>query len=84
MGIPVIGNITSDLGEHLVHGKNAVIVGDISSRSLEKGISEAIELVESGALMDRSWVRRDAEEKFGTSGNAPRLREFFQKVTGDF
>lgn len=43
-GVPVMGNVTSDLGDYLCDGSNALLVGDASSFALSQALRRAIAL----------------------------------------
>lgn len=55
-GTPVIANITSDLGDYLVDGRNSLLVGDYSSKACAQAVKRAVNLT----LDERLSMRREA------------------------
>ena len=64
MGVPVIANITSDLGKYLHDGIEGIICDDESPEACAKAIRKALSIDESQRKMMRKNARRQAEESF--------------------
>jgi glycosyltransferase involved in cell wall biosynthesis len=75
-GTPVICNITSDLGEHLVDGREAIICPDRSRASLIAAFERAMLLSSEERHRMRLAARRRAEEAFDYRN--------FTETMGDF
>ena len=61
---PVICNITSDLGDYLIDGENALIVKDCSSIELRKTLKKALSLSREEKQRLSSNARKTAENYF--------------------
>lgn len=66
LGIPVITNITSDLGEHIFDMKNGIIVEDCSPQALCEALRKGLKLTEDQRSRMRSYAREYAEKTFDT------------------
>lgn len=63
-GTPVICNLSSDLGEYLVDGENAVIVKDMMPESIVKALSRVIAMPAEQRKEMQKCARKTAEECF--------------------
>lgn len=63
-GTPVICNLSSDLGEYLTDGENAVIVEDMKPESIVEALRRAIEIPAEKRKEMQKNARKTAEECF--------------------
>lgn len=63
-GTPVICNISSDLGEYLVDGENAVIAKDMSEQSIVEALRRAIAISPEKRKVMQAQARETAEKCF--------------------
>jgi len=64
LGIPVITNITSDLGEHIFDMKNGIIVDSCSPNALCEALRKALRLTDDKRLSMKKCARQSAENSF--------------------
>jgi glycosyltransferase involved in cell wall biosynthesis len=75
-GTPVICNVTSDLGEHLVDGREAILCSDWSRGSLVAAFERAMLLSSEERHRMRLAARRRAEEAFDYRNFTAALGDF--------
>ncbi|PFB22164.1 MULTISPECIES: glycosyltransferase [Bacillus cereus group] len=62
--IPMMCNITSDLGDYLHDQENAIIVDDCSSQAIRMALEKALSCSESDLMHMKQAARRTAEQYF--------------------
>jgi glycosyltransferase involved in cell wall biosynthesis len=80
MGVPVICNLTSDIGLYIHDGQEGVVVRDCSPESFAEGLKRAIALTLEQRLAMRRAARLRAELSFDYHNWVEPLRGFMQKV----
>lgn len=73
LGTPVMSNLTSNIGDVLVDGRNACILPDVSLDSL---ISKALTELSSSYRYDRNKIAAEASAKFSPRNHANALHVF--------
>jgi glycosyltransferase involved in cell wall biosynthesis len=80
LGTPLLCNLSSDLGEYLNHGKEALICSDFTVPEITTRLEEAIALGPVDLDNMRIFARNCAEEHFDVRKYAPPLRRFLAAV----
>lgn len=79
-GTPVICNLTSDLGEHLVDGREAIVCPDHSAESLTVAFERALLLSSEERHRMRLAARRRAEEAFDFRNHTGAIGDFLVRA----
>ena len=83
LGVPVITNLTSDLGDVIVDRKNGIVLGSESYDSLVEGVVRAVDWYDAGDV-DPFYISRDAESRFTPRAYSERLSLFLRDVFSRF
>ncbi len=79
-GVPVIANLTSDIGLYLHEAKNGFIVNDNSVEQLVNSLLKAIQLNEKTKNKMKESAKTEALNSFYFKNHIDRFREFFIKL----
>ncbi|MBY0273848.1 glycosyltransferase [Candidatus Binatia bacterium] len=79
-GTPVICNLTSDLGEHLVDGREALLCADFSAAALVETLERALLLSPETRYAMRLAARRRADEAFDFRRYTAALGGFLERA----
>lgn len=82
LGVPVLANLTSDLGTVLDDGQNGLVLPDESARSMADGIHRAMAMRAKWPAM-RLCARRRAVEQFSWRAHASGLDVFLRESRYD-
>jgi glycosyltransferase involved in cell wall biosynthesis len=82
MGVPVIGNLTGDIGLHVCDGREGVVVPDCSARAFARGLQRAMALPPEQRVLMRADARRRAETSFDYRNWIVPLGLFMRQVAG--
>ncbi len=77
-GVPVICNLTSDIGRYVRDGLEGLVVSDCSAESFAAGLRRAVQLSHEQRTIMRENARRMAEARFDYRKWAQPLGEFLQ------
>ncbi len=75
-GVPIMGNLTSDIGMYVREGAEGLVLEDCSPESFARGIKRALALSADQRREMSAQTRRRAEESFDYRNWADRLGEF--------
>ena len=81
-GVPVIANLTSDLGKYLVDGVNALIVDRFTADALTCVLRKALATTYEERLLMRQAARASAEDALDYRAYAHELRAFVLEEDG--
>lgn len=76
MGIPILGNYSSDLNEYLIDGKNAIIVHELSEEGIAKALCSALHLT----LEQMFLLRKNAWETVRLKLQSKRFKNQFIEI----
>ena len=79
-GVPVIGNITSDLGEFYVDGYNAIVCRDETPESCAEAFRKGLSLTEREKNSMRKNAYETAMKKFDLSEYSEKMKNFLMMV----
>jgi glycosyltransferase involved in cell wall biosynthesis len=82
MGVPVICNLTSDIGLYVRDGQEGLVVPDCSPIAFASGLRRAMALSLEQRMVMRANARRRAEVSFDYRNWSEPLGEFMQQVIG--
>ena len=80
-GVPVMANLTGDIGEYLKDGINGIIVQDDSVQACEVAIERAFTMLDKNPSM-RVHARKTAEDVFEYHNFINQTDAFFKKISG--
>lgn len=80
LGTPILCNLSSDLGEYLNHGREAMICSDFTVSAITARLEEAIVLGPVALEGMRVCARSCAEEHFDVRTYVPSLKQFLAAV----
>ncbi len=83
MGVPVICNLTGDIGLYVVDGNEGVVVPDCSPEAFAGGMRRAIALSVEQRLIMRACARRRAEHDFEYRNWSESLGRFMRQILHD-
>jgi glycosyltransferase involved in cell wall biosynthesis len=83
LGVPMISNITSDLGEYLKDHENAIIVQEVSVEAWVKAVEKALALSPAQLNCMRDSSRRLARQRFDYHHYIGSLAKFIQGLHGE-
>lgn len=78
-GVPVIANLTGDIGDYLKDGVNGIIVQDDSAQSCAAAIEKAFAMLDKNPAM-RVQARKTAENVFEYHNYISRADTFFKTI----
>jgi glycosyltransferase involved in cell wall biosynthesis len=81
-GVPIIGNLTSDIGMYVRDGIEGIVLRDCTPESFAEGVERALSLSAAERQVMREHARRRAEESFDYRNWVERLRQFMDGVLG--
>lgn len=81
-GVPLIANLSSNLGDYLVDEKNAIIVDDATADAVEHAVLRAAALSEEQLSRLRQCATLSAEQNFRVKANFNRITEFVTSFRG--
>jgi glycosyltransferase involved in cell wall biosynthesis len=79
-GVPILGNLTSDIGLYLRDGLEGLILEDCTPEAFANGVRRALALSPDQREIMRSYARRQAEESFDYRHWTDRLADFMATV----
>lgn len=82
LGTPVIGNLTSDLSEHLIDGKTGMVCASADVNAVKEKIKEAASLSQDQLIQMRTTSREHAEKHFDYRVYTNKFSFFIQKLMG--
>jgi glycosyltransferase involved in cell wall biosynthesis len=77
LGVPMMSNLTSDLGSYLKDGQNAIVVPDVSLEGFCSALEKALRL-SADAFHSMSGQAKDMARRFDGSGYAESYRKLLQ------
>jgi glycosyltransferase involved in cell wall biosynthesis len=77
LGVPMLCNLTSDLGQYLTHGHNAIIANELSVDGFTAALEQALKLDAQAMAAIKHNARRTAQ-RFDASRFADVLRNFLR------
>lgn len=80
LGVPILTNLTSDIGEYVRDGREGVILADSSPEAFAAGVDRVLEMPRSHWRAMRDDARQRACECFDYRQYAKRLGEFLDQV----
>ncbi len=80
MGVPVICNITSDIGKYVTDGIEGIVITDCSPESFATGLNRALKLTRAEIEIMKQFSRRRAENSFDYRNWVKPISEFINKV----
>jgi glycosyltransferase involved in cell wall biosynthesis len=83
MGVPVICNLTSDIGLYVQDGQEGLVVTDCSPESFAIGLQRAMEMSLDQRIIMRANARRRAEISFDYRNWSKSLGDFVHQLTVD-
>ncbi len=81
MGVPVICNITGDIGMYVRDGKEGIIVTDCTPEAFAVGLYRALKLTSDNKITMNQTARKCAENYFDYRNWMDPLRDFLKLVT---
>lgn len=78
-GTPVIGNVTSDLGNYYVDGENAIVCDDESPEACARAMKRCIALSPKEILLMRASAKKTADQYFNYKQYAKSLVSFIEE-----
>jgi len=81
LGTPVMANLTSDLHEVLVEGRNARVLGDDTLGSLARAVARVLAEASGGGAFDRDLIAAEARSRFSPVDFATPVHEFLAALT---
>jgi glycosyltransferase involved in cell wall biosynthesis len=76
LGVPVIGNVTSDIGEYVSDGREGVVLDEASAEAFEAGVRRALDMSRHDRLAMRERARTTALGSFDYRNYVSGLRDF--------
>jgi glycosyltransferase involved in cell wall biosynthesis/peptidoglycan/xylan/chitin deacetylase (PgdA/CDA1 family) len=81
-GVPIITNVTSDIGEYVRDGREGILLDDFSPEAFAAGVRRIFQMPRSKWHEMRSDSRKRAEECFDYRGYVSKLKEFMEQECG--
>lgn len=78
-GVPVVSNLTSDLGLYLINRKNAFVVKDYSAHAFYEAVLEILQLSDDEIDEMRLNARKTADTKLSTDVVLPNFLDYVNK-----
>jgi glycosyltransferase involved in cell wall biosynthesis len=80
MSVPVICNLTSDIGMYVHDGQEGIVVKDCSPAAFADGVQRALSLSVDERMAMRRRARKCAEDNFDYRNWVKPMREFMDMV----
>ncbi len=80
MGVPVICNLTSDIGLYVHDGQEGLVVKDCSAEAFAEGLRRALSLSPDERNRMRSRARQRAETSFDYRNWAEPIGQFMRQI----
>lgn len=79
-GVPLICNLTSDMGEYVIDGKSGIICDECSPEAMADAIKRALRLKRENILEMKRQVRQIAKENFSWEANVKSFEKILNQV----
>jgi glycosyltransferase involved in cell wall biosynthesis len=78
LGVPVLTNLTSDVGDYVRDGREAIVLPDGSPEAFAQGVRRTLAMPRSAWMLMRENARRQASDCFDYRRYGRPLREFIE------